>query len=399
MPRILSFQRLLTALAITSAFALQTAFSRAAENLSSSTLTEIVREVSITKAQTNSKKPARVQEVLTSPDILRTGSDSRAEMIAPDQTVTRVGSNTVFSFSPNSRELLLRKGSLLFHSPSGKGGGIIRTPDATAGVIGTTLMVGATTDGGFKVLVMEGTGRVKTDTGRSRTLSAGQMVYALPGGQLSQTINFRLSSQASASALVRGFKKPLPSLPKINAAIQKQEILVSNGRLKDTGFIAGGETGTAYHVDPASREVLIENGGDQLVIANVNFVGEGEISSYSASSNGNVSVLNSSFQATSTSITSGGVLSVTDTTFAVPPSQSGNIALSARTLVLENVSFESGSIVSLYSDSGKLAPNPNTGAPVRMGDINFVRNVTYGGSPAQSAITGSLSGPIKLLKR
>src|SRR4030095_7012480 len=98
---------------------------------------------------------------------------------------------TLFSFEPNSRQIDLQRGTILFQSPSGKGGGNIRTSAASAAVLGTTLIVTTTKNGGFKVLLLEGKGRVKSADGSVRLLKGGQMVYALPGGKLSNTLEFR----------------------------------------------------------------------------------------------------------------------------------------------------------------------------------------------------------------
>ena len=230
----------------------------AAENIDSSNITQVVKDVSVIKAGTKSRKAARINDTFSVPDIMKTGADSRAEMIAPDQTVTRVGANTIFSFEPEKREINLQKGSILFNSPTGKGGGTIKTAAATASVLGTTLIVVTTDNGGFKVLVQEGTGRVKTPKGRFRTMKAGQMVYALPGGDLSQVLTFQLSQQVGASFLVNGFKKPLPSLAKIEAAISKQEAQIAKGQLQETGLLAGNEADKAFKVDVNAREVLIQ---------------------------------------------------------------------------------------------------------------------------------------------
>src|SRR5688572_15034873 len=102
-----------------------------AANIDRATLTEVVDSVSIIEPSTKRTSAARTQQLFTAPNVLRTGPDSRAEMVAPDQTVTRVGQSTLFSFEPNSREIQLQRGSILFQSPSGKGGGNIRTPAAS----------------------------------------------------------------------------------------------------------------------------------------------------------------------------------------------------------------------------------------------------------------------------
>lgn len=64
-----------------------------------------------------------------------------------------------------------------------------------------------------RMLPLEGKGRI-TGKGGMRTLSAGQLVYALPGGGISAPFTFQLREQTGASKLVRGFKRPLPSLSK-----------------------------------------------------------------------------------------------------------------------------------------------------------------------------------------
>ena len=240
------------------ASALTFASAATAANIESSTITQVVKSATVLQAATKSRKAARVNDVFSVPDVMRTGSDSRVEMIAEDQTVTRVGANTVFSFEPEKREINLQKGSILFNSPTGKGGGTIRTAAATAAVQGTTLIVVTTDNGGFKVLLQEGHGTVKTPKGRFRTLKAGQMVFALPGGDLSQTLTFQLGQQVGVSLLVGGFKKPLPSIAKIEAAVAKQEAQIARGALQQTGLLAGNEADKAFKVDVNSRDVLIQ---------------------------------------------------------------------------------------------------------------------------------------------
>lgn len=231
-----------------------------AANIDRSTLTEVVNSVRVIEPATKKSSAAKVNSEFFAPNVLRTGADSRAEMIAPDQTVTRVGQNTVFSFSRDSREIELQKGSILFQSPTGKGGGTIRTPAASAAVLGTTMIVCATQNGGFKALLIEGKGRIKGAGGAVRNLSSGQMVYVLPGGKLSGIFEFRLSQQVAVSNLVGGFKKKIPSSDKIKAAIDKQERDLAQGRALDTGLLASGSPAIAYKVDVA-RDTIIEQQG------------------------------------------------------------------------------------------------------------------------------------------
>jgi hypothetical protein len=195
-------------------------------------ITETVRDVKVIDRNTRITTPAKVHDELTCPNILRTGNDSRAELVAADKTVTRVGSNTLFSFQPASREINLEKGSLLFNTPSGKGGGTIHSGSASAAVLGTTMIVSATPNGGFKVLLVEGKGQVTLPNGNKQIIHAGQMSMVLPGQTFGSIAGFRISEQVSHSQLLRGFKRPIPSSLKIAAAIQRQERDISDGRLE-----------------------------------------------------------------------------------------------------------------------------------------------------------------------
>ena len=235
-----------------------------AANIDRATITEVVNNVRVIEPASKKTAPAEVKQLFNAPNVLRTGPDSRAEMISEDQTVTRVGQNTVFSFQQDSREIDLQKGSILFQSPSGKGGGTIRTPAASAAVLGTTLVVTATKNGGFKVLLIEGRGRVKSADGSVRTLKAGEMVFALPGGKLSNVFEFRLSQQVGASKLVGGFKKQLPSAAKIQAAISQQEKDIASGKALDTGLLASGSPEFAYKVDVARDTIVGQGTGSSI---------------------------------------------------------------------------------------------------------------------------------------
>jgi hypothetical protein len=209
-------------------------------DLKQSKVTQVVNDVQIISAADQAKKTAAVNDNFNMPDILRTGAASRAELVAPDETVTRVGANTIFSFDPANRTIDLKQGSLLFHSPHGKGGGTIHTGSATASVLGTTLIITTTPTGGFKVLSLEGDVEVKFLNGLKQSLAPGQMSFVLPGGnQLSPIIVFRLDSLTQNSQLVKGFNQQLASLPLIQQQIDKQLKLIQSGKFSDTGLGVG----------------------------------------------------------------------------------------------------------------------------------------------------------------
>ena len=201
--------------------------------------TQVVNSVEVI-APDKVRHAAEVNDLFQIPDVLRTGPESRAELIASDNTITRVGANTVFSFDPSSRTIDLQQGSLLFHSPHGKGGGSIHTGSATASVLGSTLIVSTTPNGGFKVISLEDGTDIKLSNGRHQHLEPGQLTFILPGSdRLAPIVLFRLEDLMRQSLLVGGFAHALPSLPLIIKEVNQQNKLINSGRLADTGLLAG----------------------------------------------------------------------------------------------------------------------------------------------------------------
>ncbi|MGE9269272.1 MAG: hypothetical protein ACQKBU_00595, partial [Verrucomicrobiales bacterium] len=102
-----------------------------------------------------------------------------------------------------------------------------------------------------------------------------------------------------------------------------------------------------------------------------------------------VNISETAFIATNLQIGSLEKLTVSNATF----SGLDQIRMSAATIALENVNFPTNaSQIQLQSANGLLAPNPNTGAAVQLNYVNFVNNVTLGGSPAQNFVPQSAGG-------
>ncbi|MFP4156219.1 MAG: FecR domain-containing protein [Opitutales bacterium] len=224
----------------------QLSAKEASMSLNESTIIEVVNEVKVLSGDEMEAKPAEPEMRFQAPDFLQTGRRSRVRLEAEDGTVTRVGANTLFSFEETDRNINLKKGSLLFHSPSGRGGGRIVTASATASVVGTTITVTATEDGGFKLLVLEGTAKVTFPNGEIRILEAGQMTFVLPSekgavvqkggaGEPGPILNFDLKRLRDGSRLLNGFREPLPSDPTIDQMIRRQQSRIDSGELKKTG--------------------------------------------------------------------------------------------------------------------------------------------------------------------
>jgi len=203
-----------------------------AVSLTESTFTEIIRVANVVSATNQAVAAARTNEVFRAPDLVRTGDASRIEMTAPDQTITRVGANTTFTFAPGGRDILLRSGSVLFHAPAGVGGGTVKYHGTSAAVLGTTMICTVLPGGRFKVLDIEGHVLVTLKTQRSITLKAGQMVLiSADGTEILDVETFLIEEVIGRLVLMVGFAEPLSSLPLIEAAIQEQNAEIAAGTL------------------------------------------------------------------------------------------------------------------------------------------------------------------------
>lgn len=202
---------------------------------------EAVNEVTHIVMPEGRAGPAVKRSHVRAPDRLRTGAQSRAELEAPDGTITRLGANTTFAFDAARRSLELTRGSLLFHSPTGRGGGTIRSASASAAVLGTTIIAAATPDGGFKLLVLEGRAEVAFTAGPRLQLTAGQLTFIRPAGggagAPGPVVHFDLAQQVRNSRLVQGFARPLPSRARIEQAVERQRQAVGQGQFLATGFL------------------------------------------------------------------------------------------------------------------------------------------------------------------
>lgn len=203
-------------------------------SLDRAVISQVVNDVKVVDKDTLDKTEATEGQQFSTPDLLETGRRSRAQLKAPDGTITRVGSNTLFSFKPGTREINLERGNVLFNSPTGRGGGTVTTAAASAAVVGTTIVVSATPNGGFKMVCFEGTAQVQYPGGASQTIGAGQMGFVLPGSQPGPVVDVNLGTMVRNSSLINGFGEPLPSQEKIDEEVEEQEKAIADGEFAET---------------------------------------------------------------------------------------------------------------------------------------------------------------------
>ena len=160
------------------------AATASADTLRSAKITQAVQDVKIYSGSTEGRS-ASVGETVGSSSSVTTGRRSRAELTFQDQTITRLGQNSVFSFRNGSRDVELKQGSILLQVPKDAGGATIRTATVTAAITGTTSMFEYSPGQWVKLLTLEGTQKIYVNGSKDPILvPAGQMVIMHPDGRV-----------------------------------------------------------------------------------------------------------------------------------------------------------------------------------------------------------------------
>jgi hypothetical protein len=204
-------------------------------------------------------RPAALQQTIKGDLAVRTGAGSRAELLFSDNTLTRLGADTFFSFTGGTRDMSLERGTMLLQVPKGQGGARIRTAAVTASITGTTILLEHTAQRAVKVVVLEGSLRLAINNalGQSTLLTAGKMVI-MPSNarQIPDPVDVDLQKLVSSSGLVKMTGKsgagesetvPLPSAQLVEKEIGRQAKFKARGQLAATNLEIRGN-GTAVEV-------------------------------------------------------------------------------------------------------------------------------------------------------
>jgi hypothetical protein len=323
--------------------------------LTSAEVTKIINRVSVIDPAKGTH-PAVLRDVIKDNLALQTGARSRSELLFQDNTLTRIGAETFFSFKTGTRDLTLEKGSMLLQVPKGLGGATIHTAAVTAAITGTTIMMEYSPGQYLKVLVLEGSLRLSRNGsfGDSLVLHAGKMVIMRPDAKkIPDPIDVDLAQIVRTSTLVNfPGSTVLPSMPLIEAAITDQAKALAKGTLVPTNLVMGHGT----------KVVLASN--DQLAktVSQVGLLG--------GSLNGPVS----SLKGTAPLSTVGSV--------------AANVSSSATTVV--NNLLGSGPAVSVSSSTQLLSLLSNA-TPSSGGTITITPAVVNAGASVAVAPTGAVS--------
>ncbi len=189
-------------------------------------VTKIINQVSVVDPQIGGR-PAALKDVIKDDLGVETGKKSRSELLFQDDTLTRLGAETFYSFKTGTRDMSLEKGSMLLQVPKGLGGAKIHTAAVTAAITGTTIMMEYIPQQYIKVLVLEGSLRLSLNRrlGDSLVLRPGKMVIMRPDAKkIPDPVDVDLQQIANTSTLVNfPGSAPLPSMPLIQSAIDVQQ--------------------------------------------------------------------------------------------------------------------------------------------------------------------------------
>ncbi len=191
-------------------------------------VTQVIRDVRLLASKTGARAAA-VNDPVPEGQAVRTGGDSRAELTFTDRTITRLGSNTVFTYGQGAKEFDLSSGAALIVVPKEAGTVKINTAAATAAVTGFTALVESHAKAVNKFMIIEGEACVKKlvngiPTDPCTTLHAGDMLIIQPGTRGSGSVHkFNIKKTVDSALLLTEFGKlPKWALDDIQTAIDTQ---------------------------------------------------------------------------------------------------------------------------------------------------------------------------------
>jgi hypothetical protein len=207
-------------------------------------VTKIVNEVQLLTG-TKTSRPASIGATISGSTAVRTGQKSRSELQFPDESVVRLGSNSVFTFLQGKREVDLKQGTLLMQVPKSLGRTRVKTAAISAAITGTTILIeyvppvydnnGVMIKAGrIKIIVIEGSFEFALDISPRKTLKlvSGEMVaFSTDAKQLPQKFQIDLERLIKTSLLMDGGMGALPNLLLMDREVVAQGRDKSQGRL------------------------------------------------------------------------------------------------------------------------------------------------------------------------
>ena len=369
--------------------------------LTSAEVTKIINQVSVVDPQSG-PRPAAVRDQIKNDLGLATGKKSRSELLFQDNTLTRLGAETFFSFKTGTRDLTLEKGSMLLQVPKGLGGARIHTAAVTAAITGTTIMMEHVPKQYIKVLVLEGSLRVSRNgrVGDSIILRPGKMLIMKPDAKrIPDPIDVDLATIVKTSSLVNfSGAEPLPSMDLIQAAIDHQQKQIASSSLAPTNLMIGHGTNVLVMPTTAFSDtgVLPTPTNASKVAAPSTAVLGGVVSNLDGTVGSTTNTVNNLVASTSAPVTgvTSDLLGAASTITAGPVDAIGTV-VSSTTSALGPVTTDllatTATVISIpVSSSSQLLSIVDTAVPTSGGVAMVVPTLTSTVATTTSSIAGSL---------
>ena len=246
------------------AIAMLAAFSHNAPgaDLSQAVVRQKVNVVTVAPTLAAPAQPVSQGAVVRDENVVRTGTESRAELEFGDLTLARLGANSIFTFDAEARAMNCSQGAALFSKPANSGRIEIRAGAITAAITGSTGFVSNQPTAGAKknrasssssertamMGMLEGKLRGsavwRDNNGKERTfrfaLGAGEMIVAQPG-RPPVVVQFDIPRFLSTSPLITGFSGPLPNANQINRTVAEYRADERRGFIRRTNVMVSSQ--------------------------------------------------------------------------------------------------------------------------------------------------------------
>ena len=212
-------------------------------------VTQVVQDVKVVPSGA-AARAATVNETVHQGSAVQTGTQSRSELTFQDQTITRLGENTIFTVGQGARTVELGSGQFLLYVPKKAGGAKVKMGSVTAAITGTTVLGNVYPDGLVQFTVLEGSACMHLDKwGQSMYVQAGQRVTYDPMTQrFGNPVDVDVQQQLS-SPLIADFRR-LPSYSLI-----EEEVAIQHGRANDE--LARAVAASGASIQTASAEQFL----------------------------------------------------------------------------------------------------------------------------------------------
>lgn len=258
-----------------------------AADLTQAVVKQKVNVVTLAPSVAAPAQPVALGAVVRDQNVVRTGTESRAELEFPDLTLTRLGANSIFSFDAAARTINCEQGAALFAKPTSSGRIEVRSGGVAAAITGSTGFVSnqpANGGGGKARARSAGSGERTTmmgmlegklqgsSTWRDRNggehrfafkLGPGEMIVAQPGRQ-PMVMQFDIPRFLATSPLINGFKSQLPNEAQLNRAVADYRADERRGFVQRTNVMVSSQPVQVAWVSLNVNHNSFDAGVDQL---------------------------------------------------------------------------------------------------------------------------------------